>query len=237
MRLMPPPTDERAKLAVAVSTGIAALFCIHWQSQIAILTLAFFLGLFCGAYQWIAALVLAGATAGPGFFLTWLDAGGSTLTGTVFLLMALKFGPSVLTMVYLYQSLDTSRLLRALEQTGVPGPVLIPLGITFRFLPSFVREFTHIRDALAFRGLPLTWRTLVTRPLALMERLLVPLLMRALLIGEELARSALARGMGGPGRKTVYCPIRFSPWDTAFCLGWAAVLGLIVVWDRSGGSV
>lgn len=232
-----PSIDERARLWMALSTGIAALACIRWQSQILILVLAFGLCLAGRALKGVAAFLTGAVLLGAGLFLQTLETGNHTLTGTGLLLMAVKFGPFILTMVYLYNTLDASRFLRALEHTGVPAPVLVPLGVTFRFMPSFVREFTHIRDALAFRGVPVTLRTVISRPLALTEYLLIPLLMRALLIGEELSRSALARGMGAPGKKTVFRPIAFTLKDTVLCLSWTGLLVLIFAWDRATGGL
>ncbi|WP_321491404.1 MptD family putative ECF transporter S component [uncultured Desulfobacter sp.] len=127
---------------------------------------------------------------------------------------------------------------RTLARMRLPATILVPLGVTLRFMPSFIREFSHIRDALAFRGLVLSPKTVIAHPVRVTESVLIPfLLMRSLFIGEELSRAALARGFDTPGRPVSLYDIRFKFKDAAWTGLWAAGICLVLFFDRSMGGI
>ncbi len=203
-----------------VLLGISLLLCVSCHTTIGVLIFVAVLGVLTGAiflYQWIT--------------------GNDTLSGMGIMFMILKFGPFCAMMVFLYKTVNTALFLKAMARMKVPAMILVPLGVTFRFMPSFIREFSHIRDALAFRGMVLTSKTVLKQPFKVMESVLIPLLMRSILIGEELSRAALARGIDAPNRPSSIHDIRFRRKDTLWSGLWAAGICLILYLDRSKGGI
>ena len=70
-------------------------------------------------------------------------------------------------------------------------------------------EYAAIRDAMKMRGITLA------NPLAMLEYRVVPLLIAACKIGEELSAAALSRGLGAPVRRTNVCRVGFGWLDIA----------------------
>ncbi len=228
--------DERAKLAGAVLTVFASLACIQWECQLVLLAASLLLCLACRAVAGVLVFTGVAVLLAAGIFLYHGITGSQTLTGMGLLFLALKFGPMCAMIVFLYKAVDTTLFLRAMAKMKVPAMILLPLGVTLRFMPSFVREFSHVRDALAFRGLVLSPATVLAHPFRVMESVLIPLLMRSVFIGEELSRAALARGIDAPGEPVSIYEIRFSLKDLAWTGSWAAGAFAILFWDwRMGG--
>ena len=229
--------DERTKLATAFLTTVASLACVQWQCQLILLGVSLLLCLICriiaGVLIFSGFLVLLGA----GIFLYHWQTGAQTLTGMGIMFLVLKFAPLCAMVVFLYKTVNTAQLLRAMARMRLPTTILVPLGVTLRFMPSFIREFSHIRDALAFRGLVLSPKTVIAHPVRVTESVLIPLLMRSLFIGEELSRAALARGFDTPGRPVSLYDIRFKFKDAAWTGLWAAGICLVLFFDRSMGGI
>ena len=219
--------DERVKLLTAISMGTTALVSVHWQTQALALGISLVLLVVCRTTSGVLTFLVVLGLLGAGIFCFRAATDGSTLTGMGLVFMVMKFGPFCAMMVFLYKTVNTSLLLRTLEQMKVPVFVLIPLGVTLRFMPSFTRELGHIRDAMVFRGISLSFTTFLTRPLSIMEFILIPLLMRCLFIGEELSRTALARGITAPVKCTSFYTIRLRLPDFAWSGIW--LLGIILI--------
>lgn len=227
--------DERAKLVAAFLTGTCAIACIRWESETLLLGVSLLLCALCRAVRGVLIFVGALCLLGAGILLYRRITGADNFAGIGIFFLILKFGPFCAMTVFLYNTMNTALFLRALARMQVPSFILVPLGVTFRFMPSFIREFSHIRDALAFRRMILGPKTILTRPFKVMESVLIPLLMRTLFIGEELSRAALARGIDAPGRPTSIHEIRFKLQDLVWTLVWITGIVLVLYFDRQGG--
>ena len=106
----------------------------------------------------------------------------------------------------------------------------------------FRSEAFCIRDALRMRGLEVTGAGTFRRPLAALEHLMVPLLMRCLKVADELSLSAVSRGIESGRRRTCVRDVRLRKKDAialaalaAFAAlvtaGNATPLGEVVVWQ------
>lgn len=111
------------------------------------------------------------------------------------------------------QTTETSELISALQNMRVPKGVMIALAVAFRFVPTVRHEFWYIQNTMKLRGVSLNWRNLLRHPLKTMEYSLVPLLMRSMKIAEELAASALTRGLDRENRRTSHQEVRLRPYD------------------------
>lgn len=229
--------DERAKLAGAFLTMVASLACIQWECQLTLLAASLLLCLACRAVAEVLVFTAAVALLAAGIFSYHWITGSRTLSGIGIMFLVLKFGPMCAMILFLYKTVDTTLLLRAMAKMRAPAAILLPLGVTLRFMPSFIREFSHIRDALAFRGIILSPGTFLTQPFWVMESVLIPLLMRSVFIGEELSRAAMARGIDAPGRQVSFHEIRFKFKDMAWTGGWAAGTCALFYLDRQMGGI
>ena len=129
-----------------------------------------------------------------------------------FLLLML---PIFMSVTLLINTTEVSELLGAMEAIHMPRQITIPFAVTLRFIPSLQKELGYIREAMKVRGIRLG----ICHPIQSMEYILVPLLMRALKISEELSASAMTRGIDSPDPKTHFIEMKFSFGDILVMLG------------------
>jgi len=147
--------------------------------------------------------------------LTVIIAGASSLIARV--LPAAMMGYVALT------TITVSALMASLERLHLPQPVVIPLAVILRFLPTAFEEDRAIAQAMQVRGL--TVRSV--GPLAWFEYRTIPLVIATVNSGEELAQAALTRALGAPGHPARLAMVGFT-WLDAVILALAA--GGIVMW-------
>ncbi|WXH32358.1 hypothetical protein WA016_06341 [Myxococcus stipitatus] len=104
--------------------------------------------------------------------------------------------------------------------------------VAIRFLPSLQYEHASIRDAMRLRGEAPSPRRFHAYPAQTLELTVIPLLMRAVRISEELSISALTRGMAREGEKSWYPPLVWTRADTLGFIATALVGVLLVAVDR-----
>ncbi|WP_419662044.1 putative cobalt import, permease protein [Desulfosarcina variabilis str. Montpellier] len=225
--------DDRVKVWIAVSTGGSAIYCVDPYLQAAMLGICLTLCLYCGARRFVAGFIIAvAALAVTTAIFACLPCLEGKTTGRGIFYILLKFGPMFAMMVFLQASLNTSRFLRSLECMRMPPQWVIPLGVCLRFMPSVAAECRQIRYAMRIRGVGLTPKRLVRRPFESVGYMLVPLLVRSLAIGDELARAAVARGIETPGAKTSLYDLGFCTKDAVVLAVWTMVLIILVVADH-----
>jgi energy-coupling factor transport system permease protein len=112
--------------------------------------------------------------------------------------------------------MTVGEFLNALNTLRVPQKLIIPLAVTLRFLPTIGQEVNVIGDALRLRGKPLTLLSFCRAPMAMLEYVFVPLMMRCVLIADELSASAVARGIENPQAHTALFPLKFRPADAVY---------------------
>ena len=138
----------------------------------------------------------------------------------------LRFTPS-LAMGYIAMSTTTvSEFLAAMARLHLPQQVAIPLAVIFRFFPTIAEEWHAIGDAMRMRGIRLGGGKVGV----MFEYRLVPMMISAVKIGEELSQAALARGLGAPVKRTNLAELGFGGWDAFFlalCVGAWLVQGWV----------
>lgn len=216
--------DDRVKVWMAISLSAAAIYCVDMSLQAMALGVSLVLCLICGAKRFVAGFVaVLLVMAAVSLIAARLSAAQGRFTGLGVFYILVKFGPMFAMMVFVQASLNTSRFLRSLENMRVPPQWVIPLGACLRFMPSVVAECRQIRYAMRTRGVGLTTKRLLRHPFETLSYAMVPLLVRSLFIGDELARAAVARGIEAPGGKS-------SLYDTGLRLSDVMVLA---VWTLS----
>lgn len=145
----------------------------------------------------------------------------------------LKFVPVFLLACRFVSTTRTGELIAAFERMRVPKAVTIPLAVTMRYLPTLGMEFRCIRDTMRMRGIDCSLAGIARRPLALLEYVMVPLLMRCVKVSEELAASAVSRGIEHEGRRSCVRDVRFRFCDALAIVLFALFAAFIVALDHS----
>ncbi len=94
-------------------------------------------------------------------------------------------------------------IVSALLKIHVPNNITLMVVVVFRFAPTVASEYSAIHESMKCRGL-LTVKVILKNPLAALEHVVVPLILRSLNIADELSVSAIVRGVEKPGRKSSY---------------------------------
>lgn len=126
----------------------------------------------------------------------------------------------------------------------LPKTVTIPVAVMVRYLPTLGQEYACIRDTMRMRGIEASFPASLLHPLRATEFVLVPILMRCLKVADELAASAVSRGIESRASRTSVRDVRLRVRDgvaaavlAAFVVGVLAVdagpVGQVVVWRIS----
>ena len=89
--------------------------------------------------------------------------------------------------------------------------------------PTIAEEYRDIRTAMRMRGI-----SGLRNPIAMLEYRFVPLLVSVIGIGNELAMSAVTRGLGATRRRTTLCTIGFRTGDVLVMAVLATCLALLI---------
>lgn len=127
-------------------------------------------------------------------------------------LPCLIIGKSILT------STEVSEFVATLWKMRFPQSIIIPVSVVFRYFPTLREEWQSLRMAMKMRGIGLS-----------VEHVMVPLMMSAVNISEELSAAALCRGLDQPGGHTCLWQVRFGLPDTLALGFWLLLAGCVVV--------
>jgi energy-coupling factor transport system permease protein len=222
--------DDRVKVWMAVSAGGTAIYCVDLYIQAAILAVCLVLCLICGAKRFVTGFVIMISVPAAIFAIfAYLSPPKEKTIGWGMFFIILKFSPMFAMMVFVQAGLNTSRFLRSLESMRMPPQWVIPLGVCLRFMPSVATECRQIHYAMRIRGVGPTPKRLLRRSFETLTYMLVPLLVRSLSVGDELARAAVARGIETPGAKSSLYSLglRFT-YGVMFIAWTLALVGLLV---------
>ena len=96
----------------------------------------------------------------------------------------------------------------ALQNMHSPKGAIITLAVVFRYLPTVSDEFRSIKNTMKLRGIGLTFKNIILHPIKTGEYAIVPLIIRSMKIADELAASAMTRGLDLETKRTSYREIR-----------------------------
>lgn len=131
---------------------------------------------------------------------------------------------------WLFVSTRVGHLSAALQTIHVPRFIITPLAVMIRFVPSLLNELRAIWDSMRLRGLIPSASYALRHPIRTSEFILVPLLSSATRMADELAASALLRGLGNPTRRTSVVSLRLG-WGDVACMCMLALLITARVFD------
>jgi energy-coupling factor transport system permease protein len=114
---------------------------------------------------------------------------------------------------FLIKTTPVTEIICALETMKAPNQIVIPFAVAVRFIPSIQEDFNYLKDSLRVRNIPVSLRNFLRHPIQTIEYLLVPILMRSYKISEELAASAMMRGLDSGKPKTMLYTLKFGIQD------------------------
>ena len=112
-----------------------------------------------------------------------------------------------------------SEMIAAMYAMKVPRSITITFTMTLRFFPTLNEEIHNIYSAMRIRGISLSFKNVFTRPMLLLESLLVPIVMRCASIAEELSASAETRGIDNPEKRTSFITLKIRVCDVTLLIG------------------
>ncbi len=104
-----------------------------------------------------------------------------------------KLLPGFLMGYYSLVSTPMSDLIQSLNLMHLPDSVKIPTSVIFRFFYSIAEDYSNINDAMKMHGL--TLRHFFKEPIRILEYKMVPLLMCSVRSADDVAISAITRGL------------------------------------------
>ena len=125
--------------------------------------------------------------------------------------------------------LRVSDFVTAMQNMHVPKGGTIALAVAFRYIPTVQDEFRSIKNTMMLRGIGLTVRNVLLHPIKTCEYAIVPLIIRSMTISDELAASAMTRGLDLESKRTSYreVPLRATDFLYAGAVISAVIAGII----------
>ena len=226
--------DPRTALLSTCLLGIAAVLSNRPEAAHAACAIGALCALAAGAWRPCIALSAAYGLIAAVMALAE-GAGNTTLVIAVVMLsyMAQKFVVLALLGISLSKLASMQDLLAALQAMGAPQAVLIPCMVVLRFFPTIRRDASHLMESLKTRRVLAGGGYAFRHPALTCELIVVPLLMRSVRVSDELAASALVRGLGGETRPTMLHPLSFGARDAVVAALTLASIG-VLAWLQFG---
>ena len=226
--------DPRTALLATCLLGIAAVISNRPEAAHAACAIGALCALAAGAWRPCIALSAAYGLIAAVMALSE-GAGNTTLVIAVVMLsyMAQKFVVLSLLGISLSKLASMQDLLAALQAMGAPQAVLIPCMVVLRFFPTIRRDASHLMESLKTRRVLAGRGYALRHPALVCELLVVPLLMRSVRVSDELAASALVRGLGGEIRPTMLHSLSFGVKDAVVTALTLASIG-VLAWLQFG---
>ena len=192
--------DPRCKILLLVCIGFVSYFL---AGEVVSLALMLVYGLFIavgnGGKWALKMIVVYIIVAYLNALLRYVQVPVLSVIMSVFGVTLLKLIPIVMMGLWILRTTYMDDLMVALQRMRLPQAVTIPLVVMFRYIPTL--DIRGISDTL--------WKR-VSHPLATIEYILIPLLMRCLKVTDELAASGTTRGLELECKRYALRPIRFS---------------------------
>lgn len=140
----------------------------------------------------------------------------------------LKFGITVILAVSFFTAVTAQQVASVLTRLRVPSFIYVPVMVMFRFFPVAHDELIAIRQAMLLRGLQPGFRAMTVHPVRHLELMIIPFLLSATRIVDELSAAALIKAVGAGksingAHRTTIVPVRFTRYD-ALALGLCAMV-------------
>lgn len=178
-------------------------------------------------------LVFYGITAYLNALLRYSSIPVLSIIMSVFGVTILKLILIAMMGLWILRTTPMDDLMVSLQRLRLPQSVTIPLVVMFRYIPTLRIEYRMIRNTMDIRGISDTLWKRLTHPMATIEYILIPLLMRCLKVTDELAASGTTRGLELEVTRYALDEVRFSGRDVLVLLLGAVFLGVLLFLDHT----
>lgn len=206
--------DPRTKLGMLILANLLLFLHVSTWTE-AVLVVIFLFPFFLSGKK----------TMGVKFFITYL-----VLFGMDFWLIPIANGvilniisllsvgirmmlPCIITGAYAFSTTTISEFVCALRKMHISEAIIIPCMVVIRFFPTIREDYLQIRNAMELRGIAVGNAALIRHPEQTLEYILIPLLMNANNVAQDLSVAALTKGIGLAGKHSSMIEIRFSVLD------------------------
>lgn len=177
-------------------------------------------------------VAVAGAFLFCGWELPMLWPNGFTAVLSIGSVYGIRFLAAIGVGMHLVSTTSPTALGAALRAWRVPRPVAVPFAVLLRFFPVVRAESVAVLDAMRLRGLAGA-RGMLRHPILAVERFSVPMIAASLRASEDLAASAIVRGMGSTRRPTSVLAPHFTARDLVF---WICIAAAVATTLMIGGA-
>lgn len=139
--------------------------------------------------------------------------------------------PTFIPAIFAWTTTPVAEWLALLKSWRMPKALIILVAVMGRFGPTLGQDYRKIRQAMAFRGISTSFWGLLKSPLKSFEYILIPLLMNATQVAEDLTLSALTKGISLPGRQTSRVQLQLGFGDYLYM---AVLVVIFFVWWMGG---
>ena len=206
--------DPRSKLVVFIAACFSAFSGLTHPQEFALLALCVAVTLLCKKWKRAFFTCLTFALMFLCDLLLVPRLSGIPQNIVMLLCHLCRFILPLLTAFYVLT--HTSRIgeyISAFTRMHMPNEVIIPLAVMLRFVPTIQEEWQTVNQALRLRGMALTWKNIVRRPLQMMEYMLVPFLLQCSVIVDEMSAAVMARGFDRNMPRSSYVEVQMKALD------------------------
>lgn len=153
----------------------------------------------------------------------------SGFLGSVFLFMVMVFLrllPGFMMATFALSSSTMSEITCSLKKMKLPDIFLIPITVMARFFYTVKEDYKQVKDAMYLHGL--TNRKLLFHPMQLFEYRAIPLFMVLTKTADDVAASAMMRGLRINGKRTSISECKFGGGDYVCFLLMFLLIGLYI---------
>ena len=198
--------DPRTKLFIMIVSVFVAVKCVA-ITPIFIFTVILGILLFLEGERYTA-IISVSVSMIVIFMYHCMEQSGYTSGLSAFcvvLIMSVRFFfPVVMSLMLFTKTTGMSNLMAAFQKMHVPAAFTIPFIVLIRFMPTISDEWDGIKKAMRFRGITFNWKSILLKPAQTMEYMMVPLLFSSVELMDELASSAMARGLDSNNKRSSY---------------------------------
>ncbi len=145
---------------------------------------------------------------------------------TAIMIMIKFLCPITMALALFTKTTKMADLISAFQKMHLPTTFVIPFIVMIRFMPTVSDEWDSIKKAMLFRGIKFNLRNLLFKPAQTIEYILVPLLFSSMSLMDELASSAMARGLDSNNRRSTYSIVKMKLRDYLILFSF---LGFVII--------
>lgn len=133
---------------------------------------------------------------------------------------------------YISHTISSSELICALDKMRLPKQITIPVAVALRFAPTIREEYGYLKDSMKIRGINVSFTGFLRKPGRTIEYTFVPLLIRSFKISDELAASAMVRGIDNGRKKTSLRDLKWRTGDYLTSIIFSAIFAGLIIFQN-----